>query len=57
VEDIKIRRLGRAGHMVRTEDERIPKMVLNGRFHNTRPAGRDQEPDERVLFRGIHYRY
>ncbi|GFG39577.1 hypothetical protein Cfor_01007, partial [Coptotermes formosanus] len=40
VEDIKIRRLGWAGHIIRMEDERIRKMVLNGRFHNTRPVRR-----------------
>jgi hypothetical protein len=40
VEDIKVRRLGRAGHIIRMEDGRIAKMVLNGRFHNTRPVGR-----------------
>jgi hypothetical protein len=40
VEDVKIRRLGWAGHIIRMEDEKIPKMVLNGRFHNTRPVGR-----------------
>jgi hypothetical protein len=40
VEDIKIRRLGCAGHIIRMEDERIPTMVLKGRFHNTRPVGR-----------------
>jgi hypothetical protein len=37
VEDIKIRRLGWAGHIIRMED---PKMVLNGTFHNRRPVGR-----------------
>jgi hypothetical protein len=40
VEDIKIRRLGWAGHIIGMEDERIPKKVLNGTFHNTRPVGR-----------------
>jgi hypothetical protein len=35
VEDIKIRRLGWAGHIIRMEEERIPKKVLNGTFHNT----------------------
>jgi hypothetical protein len=40
VEDIKIRRPGWAGHIIRMGDERIPKVVLNGRFHNTRPVGR-----------------
>jgi hypothetical protein len=40
VEDIKIRILGWAGHKIRIEDGRIRKMVLNGRFHYTRPVGR-----------------
>jgi hypothetical protein len=40
VEDIKIRRLGSAGHIIRMEEERITKSVLNGNFHATRPVGR-----------------
>jgi len=40
VEDIKIRRLEWAGHIIRMEEERIPKKVLNGNFHITRPVGR-----------------
>ena len=43
VEDIRIRRLERAGHIIRVEEveeERIPKNVLNGNFHTTRPVGR-----------------
>jgi hypothetical protein len=40
VEDIKIRRLEWAGHIIRMEVERIPKKVLNGNFHTTRPVGR-----------------
>jgi hypothetical protein len=40
VEDIKIRRLGWAGHIVRMEEERIPKKGLNGNFYTTRPVGR-----------------
>jgi len=40
VEDIKIRRLGWAGHIIRMEEERIPKKVLNGKFNITRPVGR-----------------
>jgi hypothetical protein len=40
VEDIKIKRLGWAGHIIRMEEERIPKKVLNGNFHTTRPVGR-----------------
>jgi hypothetical protein len=39
MEDIKIRRLGLAGHIIRME-ERIPKKVLNRNFHTTRPVGR-----------------
>jgi hypothetical protein len=40
VEDIKIRRLERAGHILRMEEERIPKKVLTGHFHTTRPVRR-----------------
>jgi hypothetical protein len=40
VEDIKIRRLERAGRIIRMEKERIPKKVLNGNFHTTRAVGR-----------------
>jgi hypothetical protein len=40
VEDIKIKRLGWAGHIIRMEEGRIPKKVLNRKFHNTRPVGR-----------------
>jgi len=42
VEDIKIGRLGWAGHIMRMEEERIPKKkkVLNGNFCTTRKVGR-----------------
>jgi len=40
VKCIKIRRLEWAGHIIRMEEERIPKKVLNGNFHTTRPVGR-----------------
>jgi len=40
VEDIKLKRLGWAGHILRTGKERIPKKVLNGNFYTTRPVGR-----------------
>jgi len=40
VEDIKIRRLEWAGHIKRMEEERIPKKVLNGNLHTTRPVGK-----------------
>jgi hypothetical protein len=55
VEDIKIRRLGWAGHIIRTEEGRIPKMFLNGIFHNTN-QWEDQESDGRMLCRRVHYR-
>jgi hypothetical protein len=42
VEDIKIRRLGWAGHIIRMEEERNQKKILNGTFYNTRPAGRQR---------------
>jgi hypothetical protein len=41
VEDIKIRRLQWAGHIIKMEEERIPKKkVRNGNLHTTRPVGR-----------------
>ena len=40
MEDIKIRRLEWAGHIKRMEEERIPKKVLNGNLHTTRPVGK-----------------
>ena len=42
MDNIKIRRLGWAGCIVRMEDERIPKKVPNGKFHNTRLVGKPQ---------------
>jgi hypothetical protein len=54
VEDIKIRRLGWAGHIIRMEEERIPKKVLNGDFLNTN-QWEDQEPDGQMWFRWMHY--
>jgi len=40
VKDIKIRRLGWAGRIIRMEEESIPKKVLNRNFYITRPLGR-----------------
>jgi len=40
VENIKIRRLEWVGHIIRMEEERIPRKVLNGNFHTRRPVGR-----------------
>jgi hypothetical protein len=39
VEDIKIGRPEWVGHIIRMEELRIPKKVLNGNFHTTRPVG------------------
>jgi hypothetical protein len=35
-----VARLGWAGHIIRMEEQRIPKNVLNGNLHNVRPVGR-----------------
>jgi hypothetical protein len=40
VENIKIRRLEWAVCIIRMEEERISKQVLNGTFHTTIPVGR-----------------
>jgi len=40
LEDIKIRRLGWVDHIMKPEEERITKKILNGKFHNTRSVGR-----------------
>ena len=54
-ENIKIIRLGWAGHIIRMEEERIPKKkVLNGNFYTTN-QWEDQEPDGWMWFRGMHY--
>ena len=43
MEDIKIRRLEwGGGHIIGMEEERIPKNVLNGNFHTTRPVERSR---------------
>ena len=52
VDDMKIRRLGWARHVVRMADERIQKKkVLNGEFHNTRPVGKPRTRWEDVIRR------
>jgi hypothetical protein len=40
VKDIKIRRLEGVGRVIRMEEERIPKKILNGNFHTTRTVER-----------------
>jgi hypothetical protein len=51
VEDIKIRRLGWAGHIIRMEEERIPKKVLYVNFHTTRSVGRPRTRCADVVWR------
>jgi hypothetical protein len=51
VEDIKIRRLEWVGHIIRMEEERIPKKVLNGNFHTIGPVGRPRTRWENVVQR------
>ena len=40
VEDIKIRRLGWAGHIIRMEEERIPKKGFNRELLHHKPSGK-----------------
>jgi len=40
LEDVEVRRLEWAGHIIRMEGGRIPKNVLTGNFYTTRPVGR-----------------
>jgi len=40
VQDIEIRRSGWAGHVMRMEEERVPKKGLNRNFCTTRPVRR-----------------
>jgi hypothetical protein len=53
MEDIELRKLGRAGHItgIRKEDERIPKKVRNEVFHSTRPVGKPRTRWEDVFRR------
>jgi len=51
VSDIKIRRIGWEGHIIRMEDERIPINFLNEKFHNRRPAGKQRTRWEDVVRR------
>ena len=40
MEDIRIKRLEWARHIIRMKEERIPKKILNANFHTTRLVGR-----------------
>jgi hypothetical protein len=57
VDEITVRRLGWAGHVARTEDERIPpqkkteKKELSGKFRNKRPLGKPRTRWEDVVRR------
>jgi len=53
MDDIKIRRLGWAGRTIRMEDERIPRKVLSGKFHTTRPVGKPRRRLEHDVRRDI----
>jgi len=53
VENIKIRRLGWVGHIIRMEDERILRKVFNGKFHITRPLQKPRTDWEGVIWRDI----
>jgi len=52
-DNIKIRRLRCAHHIITTEDETIPKKVPNGKFHNTRPVGKPRTKWEFIVWRNI----
>jgi hypothetical protein len=41
------------GHILRKEDGRIPKKVLKGKLHNTRPVGKSRTRREDVVQRDI----
>ena len=51
MDDIKIRRLRWVGHIIRMEDERIPKKVLDGKLNNTRPVGKPRTRWEDITWR------
>jgi len=42
-----------ACHIIRMEEERIPKKVLNGNFHTTRPVGRPRNRWADVVQRDV----
>jgi hypothetical protein len=53
VDDIKVRRLGWVGHIIRMKDESIPKKILNGKFHNTKSVRKSRT--SWMSPRGMHY--
>ena len=51
VDVVKIRRLGWVCHIIRMEDERFPKIILNGKFHYTSPVGNARTKWREVVLR------
>jgi hypothetical protein len=51
VDDIKIRRLKWAGHIMRMEEEIFPKTVLKGKFYNTSSVGKPRRRSADVVQR------
>jgi len=49
--DIKVRRLGWSGQIIRIEGERIPEKVLSGKFHNKRLVGKPRTRQEDTVQR------
>jgi hypothetical protein len=43
VNDVKLRRLQRAGHVIRMPEEKIPRKVMIGRLEGVRPIGRPRK--------------
>jgi hypothetical protein len=43
VNDVKLRRLQWAGHVIRMPEERIPRRVMMGRLEEVRPIGRPRK--------------
>jgi hypothetical protein len=41
--DVKLRRLQWAGHVIRMPEERIPRKVMTGRLEGVRPIGRPRK--------------
>jgi hypothetical protein len=56
VDNIKNRKLGWLGHIIRMEGGSIPKYVLDGKFHNTRPVGKLRTRWEGTSSRRTHHR-
>lgn len=49
MDDIKIRGLGWVGHIIKMEEERIPKKILGGKFQNTRLVAKQKTSQEDVI--------